>query len=90
MPAAFGANLDYARLESVELHLNPDILICPSDLGNFARSLDSGASICINPGRACRKSATGSIALLTISAPQLSEEKADLVSSRLRVDFLNL
>lgn len=90
MPAAYGANLDYARLEDLELQLTPDILLSPSDLGSFARSLDVGASVCVNPGRACRKSALGSVALLTVSPPDFSSEKADLISSRLRVDFLNL
>ena len=90
MPAAYGANLDYNRLEGVEIQLNPDILLCPSDLGNFARSLDSGSSVCINPGRSCRKSGLGSLALLTISAPQFAPNKSDVISSRLRVDFLNL
>lgn len=91
MPAAYGANLDYSRLEDIEMQLTPDIILTPSDLGSFARPLDGGVSVCVNPGRACRKSALGSFALLTISPPPaLSDEKADLVPSRLRVDFLSL
>lgn len=90
LPAAPGANLDYSRLEDLEWTLTPDIIISPSDLGSFAKSVDSGSSVCINPGRACRKNALGGVALLTINPPELSEYKSDLISSRLRVDFINL
>lgn len=88
MPAGHGANLDYSLLDQIELPFTPDVLISPSSLGAFARSIDSD-SVCINPGLFCRKAALGTAALLSFNAPKASADNFfDSVAQRLRVDFI--
>lgn len=85
MPAATGANLDYSMLEELELPFTPDILISPSALGAFARTIDSD-SVCLNPGLFCRKAAIGTAALLSFNRPM--ESNSDSIAQRVRIDFI--
>lgn len=85
MPAATGSNLDYSMLEDIELPFTPDILISPSSLGAFARTIDSD-SVCLNPGLFCRKSSLGTAALLSFNRPM--ESNRDSIPQRLRIDFI--
>lgn len=87
MPASTGANLDYSQLEKLELFFTPDIIISPSSLGAFARSINTSDAVCLNPGLFCRKAALGTAALLSFNPPPLNSQE-DCVSERLRVDFI--
>ena len=85
MPAATGANLDYSMLDQLEVPFTPDILISPSSLGAFARTIDND-SVCLNPGLFCRKGSLGTVALLSFNRPM--ETDRDSIPQRLRVDFI--
>ena len=85
MPAASSANLDYSLLDQLELPFTPDVLISPSCLGAFARTIDND-SVCLNPGILCRKASLGTAALLSFNSPRHKEN--DSVADRLRVDFI--
>jgi len=85
MPAATGANLDYSALEDIELPFTPDIIISPSSLGAFARTIDND-SVCLNPGLFCRKASIGTAAILSFNRPM--ETKEDSIAQRVRIDFI--
>ena len=88
LPAAQSANLDFSLLDQLEFPFTPDLIISPSSLGAFARVIDStSGTVCINPGYFCRKNGLGTAALFSFNPPKLVGE-LDLVSERLRVDFL--
>lgn len=85
MPSATGANLDYSLLDQLEFPFTPDIIVSPSALAPFARTIDSD-SVCLNPGPICRKAARGTAALLSFN--QSKSVGRDCVAERLRVDFI--
>jgi hypothetical protein len=85
IPAAHGANLDYSMLEDIELPFTPDILISPSTLGAFARTIDHD-SICLNPGLFCRKASLGTAAIISFNSPMGSN--TDSMAQRVRIDFI--
>lgn len=87
MPSPTGANLDYSLLDQLEFPFTPDIIISPSTLGAFARTIDSD-SVCVNPGLACRKAARGTVALLSFNPPAANGREC--IAERVRVDFIQL
>ena len=88
MPTAHSANLDYSMLEELEFPFTPDVLISPSALGAFARSIEDASLCCINPGQFCRKTCLGTAALLSFNPPKQAGPEDSNISNRLRVDFI--
>ena len=75
-PAPSGVNIDYNLLHDLEFSEYPDLYICPSQLGCFARSIEP--TIYINSGQLCRSASLGTTALVTV------------IDGDARVDFYQL
>lgn len=85
VPAPAGANIDYTRLEALDMPGPPDLLVVPSALRHFARAVGDHAVV-LNPGPYCRKQALGSAAFVSISAPAAGVPAG--FAARCRVDTI--
>ncbi|ORY97479.1 DNA polymerase alpha/epsilon subunit B-domain-containing protein [Syncephalastrum racemosum] len=63
-PSAPGVNIDSDRLTDLMIKKRPDVLVCPSQLKQFARVVDT--SLCVNPGMLCRGQAFGTYVRLIV------------------------
>jgi len=96
-PAAKGASLDLSKAKQWEMPIQPDILIVPSKLASFARSV-AESTIVVNPGELTKNTTGGTYAVMDVH-PMKREllesgmKKADGgmmgkgVQDRLRVDI---
>ncbi|RKP07885.1 DNA polymerase alpha/epsilon subunit B-domain-containing protein [Thamnocephalis sphaerospora] len=64
-PPALGEHVDTEHASALSLYQQPDLMILPSQLRHFCKTIGSGA-LCINPGRLSRKQAGGTFARITV------------------------
>ncbi|KAI9594523.1 DNA polymerase alpha subunit B N-terminal-domain-containing protein [Syncephalis fuscata] len=64
-PPALGESVDMQRLEALAIHQQPDLLIIPSQLRHFCKTIGT-ESLCVNPGRLSRKQTGGTYARITV------------------------
>lgn len=93
-PAAKGASMDLAKMKEWEMPVQPDILITPSKLTNFARKvLDT--TVVVNPGHLTKGTAGGTYAMMDVHPMKKEDLEKALdgdnvvkgVQDRLRVDI---
>ena len=101
-PPPTGTSLDSALGSYLDLPINPHILITPSDLMPFAKSMrvqdisieEDGVSkhhdfLCINPGRLCKGCNPGTFVKAYISPNQLVNDDFR-IEAGCRVEILKL
>ena len=65
-PAAVGTNLDLKHMDQWKMPCAPDLLILPSKLAPFARTVLNNSTVVVNPGHLARERMGGTYAALDI------------------------
>ena len=93
-PPSREANIDFSAANGLNMDFTPDILILPSSLRFFAKTVEK--TICINPGQMAKKNSPGTFSKLTIHPiprSQIPDDECDMASfvhQRTRVEILRI
>ena len=99
-PPGVNTPIEVEQVKHLVFEKTPDILVTPSDLTVFAKSI-SGC-ICINPGTICKASTGGTFASITIDPQVIASQGLDFnnnlkdskmnnrAQDRIRVDINNI
>lgn len=98
-PAAPGTNLDLKRMQQWAMPALPDLLIVPSRLTSFARTVLDKSTVVVNPGRLVRDTTGGTYARLQVfpieresleNAGSDDVEVPHAIAERSRVEILRI
>jgi DNA polymerase alpha subunit B len=65
-PPALGTNLDLSKMSKWSMPCQPDVLIVPSKLTNFARKVLGETTVVVNPGQLSKNTTGGTYAVMDI------------------------
>jgi len=70
-PPSVNVNFDYTHIDQTALPVTPDILIAPSDLRYFVKSVKN--SLVVNPGKLTKFNSGGTYARITVHGPRRND-----------------